>query len=37
MKSNLRDGIIYALLAIALFAVGGFLVWLASELAKPTI
>jgi hypothetical protein len=35
MKPTLKEAITYAALAIALFAVGGFICWLASEICKP--
>lgn len=35
MKDEYKEYIVLAILAIALMAVGGFIVFLASELTKP--
>ena len=37
MKDEHKEYLALALLAVALMAVGGFIVFIASELAKPNI
>ena len=37
MKEEYKEYIALAILAVALMAVGGFIVFIASELAKPNI